>query len=155
MLRWGYLTSRQSEMWGLARSGLTESEISRKLDVSRQSVHIMLDAARNKVMQALNEAAEVNRIQIQHMEIEKGILVGHSQEFDHKVVITYSPKNGVRLWYAHDQECRECKFDKSWVKTILAEAQERGITLSSKELRLQPPELAKVVFGKILPGVEL
>ena len=92
MLRWGYLTSRQSEMWGLARSGLTESEISRKLDVSRQSVHIMLDAARNKITQALNEAAEVNRIQIQHMEIEKGILVGHSQEFDHKVVITYSPR---------------------------------------------------------------
>jgi transcriptional regulator len=142
-------------MWGLARSGLTESEISRKLEVSRQAVHIMLDAARNKVMQALNEAAEVNRIQIQHMEIEKGILVGHSQEFDHKVVITYSPKNGVRLWYAHDQECTECKFDKSWVKTILAEGAERGITLSRKELRLPPPELAKTVFGKILPGVEL
>jgi hypothetical protein len=141
-------------MWGLARSGLTESEISRKLDVSRQSVHIMLDAARNKVIQALNEAAEVNRIQIQHMEIDKGILVGYSQEFDHKVVITYSPRNGVRLWYAHDQECKKCKFDKSWVKIVLEEAQERGIKLTTKELRLPPPELTKKVFEKMLPGVD-
>jgi len=155
MLRWGYLTPRQREMWSLARRGFRESEISRELDVSRQSVHIMLNAARNKVVQALNEAAEVNRIQVRRMDVEKGILLGYSPEFDHKVVVTYSPKHGIKVWYAHDKECEQCKFDKSWVKTILEEAQERGITLSTKELRLPPPELAKTVFEKILSGFEL
>lgn len=134
---------------------MTESEISRELNITRQSVHIMLNVARSKIIRALNEAAEVNRIQVRHLDVEKGILVGYSREFDHKVVITYSPKNGIRIWYAHDEECKECQFDREWVKIILDEAEERGIKLSEEELQLSPPQLAKIIFKKILPGVEL
>ncbi|MBS7648174.1 MAG: LuxR C-terminal-related transcriptional regulator [Candidatus Bathyarchaeia archaeon] len=155
MFRWGYLTPRQRQMWSLMRGGLTESEISRELNISRQSVHVMLNAAQSKILQALNEAAEVNRIQVRYLDVKKGILVGHSPEFDHKVVITYSPKNGIRIWYAHDEECKKCEFDKEWVKIILDEAEERGIKLSEGELRLHPSQLAKIIFKKILPSVEL
>ena len=154
-MRWGYLTPRQREIWGLAIRGDTESEISRKLEISRQSVHIMLDAAQGRILQGLNDAAEVNRIQVKHIDVGKGILLGYNPEFDHKVVITYSPKHGIRVWYAHDEECQQCKFDKKWVEIVLDEAKERNIKLSSKELRLPPPKLARAVFEKILSGVEL
>ena len=149
------MTLRQSQIWGLVRDGLSESEVSRELNISRQSVHIMLNAAQSKIFQALHEAAEVNRIQVRHLDAEKGILFGHSQELNHKVVITYSPKNGVRIWYAHDEECEECLIDKEWVRIILDEAKERGIRLSKEELQLSPPKLARTIFKKILPGVEL
>lgn len=155
LLKVGYPTSRQGQIWSLARRGKSESEISKRLRISRQSVHIMLDAAQNKILQALNEAAEVNRIQVRHLDVQKGILVGYSPEFDHKVVITYSARNGVRIWYAHNEECEQCKFDKAWIKVILAEAEERGIKLSSKELSLPPSPLAKTIFQMILSGVEL
>lgn len=153
--RLGYLTPRQRHLWGLMLGGLTESDISRKEEISRQSVHIILNVAREKISQALREAAEVNRIQVEHMDVMKGILVGESLEFGHKVVVTYSPSNGIRIWYAHDDGCRECKLDKSWIKVILKEAQERQIELSEAELRLPPHKLAKVIFTKILPGARL
>jgi len=115
----------------------------------------MLDAAQGRILQGLNDAAEVNRIQVKHIDVGKGILLGYNPEFDHKVVITYSPKHGIRVWYAHDEECQQCKFDKKWVEIVLDEAKERNIKLSSKELRLPPPKLARAVFEKILSGVEL
>ena len=134
---------------------MTESDISRKEEISRQSVHIILNVAREKIIQALKEAAEINRIKIEHMDVMKGILVGKSLEFGHNVVVTCSPSNGVRIWYAHDDDCRECKLDKSWVKVILKEAQERRIELSDDELQLPPHKLAKLIFSKMLPGVDL
>lgn len=152
---WGSISPRQQEIWGLRRHGLSESDISRELSISRQSVHIMLNAAEGKVLQALNEAARVNRLQVKHLDVQRGILTGFSPEFSHKVVVTYSPKNGVRLWYAHDEECKLCKFDKEWVKIIIDEAEERGIELARDELRLPPQSLAKLVFQKILGGAEL
>jgi transcriptional regulator len=155
MFRWAYLTTRQRDLWGLKLGGLTESDISRKEEISRQSVHIILDVAREKISQALKEAAEVNRIEIEQMDVMKGVLVGQSLEFGHKVVVTYSPSNGIRIWYAHDDDCRECKLDRSWVKIILKEAQERHIELSDAELRLAPHKLAKLIFSKIVPGAEL
>jgi hypothetical protein len=89
------------------------------------------------------------------MDATRGILVGESLEFGHRVVVTYSPSNGIRIWYAHDDDCQECKLDKSWVKVILKEAHERHIELSDAELRLPPHRLAKLIFSRILPGVEL
>lgn len=153
--RWGYLTPRQRHLWGLRLGGLTESDISRKEEISRQSVHIILNVAREKISQALKEAAEVNGIRIKHTDVMKGILIGESPELGHKVAVTYSPSNGIRIWYAHDDECRECKIDKTWIKVILKEAQERQIELSDAELRLPPHKLTRLVFTKILPGVEL
>jgi hypothetical protein len=150
-----YLTGRQSEIWGLARSGFSEVEISKKLEISRQATHIMLHAARSKIVEALTSTAQATRIQMRHMDVEKGILLGYSPELNHKVVITYSPKNGVRIWYAHEKGCEQCNFDKSWVSLILDEAEERGVKLSRAELQLPPPQLAKTIFQKMLPGVEL
>jgi DNA-binding CsgD family transcriptional regulator len=155
MFRWAYLTPRQRHLWGLKLNGLTESEISRREEISRQSVHIILDVAQEKVSQALREAAEINRIEVKHVDFSKGILAGKSLEFGHKVVVTYSPSNGIRIWYAHEDDCEECKLDRSWVKVILEEAQERHIELSEAELRLPPHRLAKLVFSKMLPGVKL
>jgi len=153
--RWGYLTPRQRHLWSLMLGGFSESDISRKEEISRQSVHIILNVAREKISQALKEAAEVNGIRIKQTDVMKGILVGESRELGHKVVVTYSPSNGIRIWYAHDDDCRECKIDRSWIKVILKEAEERQIELSDAELRLPPHKLAKLVFTKILPSVEL
>jgi transcriptional regulator len=155
MFRWAYLTARQRHLWSLKLVGLTESDISRKEEISRQSVHIILDVAEEKVSQALREAADINRIEVKHVDFAKGILAGKSLEFGHKVVVTYSPSNGIRLWYAHDDDCQECRLDKSWVKVILKEAQERRIELTDAELRLAPHKLAKLVFSRMLPGVKL
>jgi transcriptional regulator len=153
--RWGYLTPRQRELWSLKLGGLTESDISRKEEISRQSVHIILDVAQEKLSQALKEAAEVNRLKVLQVDAAKGVLFGESLEFGHKVVVTYSAANGIKIWYAHDDDCRECKLDRSWVKLILKEAEERRIELSAAEIRLPPHKLAKLIFSKMLPGVEL
>jgi len=114
-----------------------------------------LDIAQEKLLQALKEAAEVNRIKVLHVDAAKGLLFGKSLEFGHNVVVTYSAANGIKIWYAHNDDCQECKIDKSWVRVILQEAEERRIALSSAEIRLPPHKLAKVVFSKMLPGVEL
>ncbi len=152
---WGSVSPRQQEIWGLRRHGLSESEIARELSISRQSVHIMLNAAEGKILQSLQEAARLNRLQVKQLDVEKGILTGYTPEFNHKVVVTYSPRNGVRLWYAHNDECKDCKIDTEWVRVILGEAEERGIKLTAEESRLPPPKLAKLVFERILGDAEL
>ena len=76
MFRWAYLTSRQRDLWSLRLGGLTESEISRKEEISRQSVHIILNVAVEKISDALREVAEVNRIKVEHIDVMKSKVLG-------------------------------------------------------------------------------
>jgi len=148
--RFGYLTPKQRRYWSLRRDGLTQAEISRKMDVTRQTVNKVFDAIDSRVSKALLEAAQVNRIEISHLDPEKGFLVGRSPSLGMDVLITFSERNGIQLWYKGESDCSECNVRNNCKKKLLIEAEDRGIKLPEKAEEKEPSELAEILFKRIL-----
>jgi hypothetical protein len=106
-LTMGYLTSNQRLIWSLKNEGLTEADIGRKLDIKRQTVHKALNVANQKILQALEETAKINKIEVQTVSPTQGYLIGYSPHFETQAFVTYSPKNGIQIWYKHEGHCKE------------------------------------------------
>ena len=145
-----YLTSKQTKIWNLKGKGLLEANIARRLNVSRQTVHKALNIANAKISQALQETARLNKIRVKTLDPNNGILVGYSQEFKTLVMITFSARNGVQIWYKHEGDCKNCDQLQACRTTLLIEAKERDIQLPENHGSMLPSELAEVLFSKVM-----
>lgn len=149
-LRFGYLTPKQRKYWGLRRSGLTQADISRKMDVTRQTVNKTFIAIDSRVSKALLEAAQINRIETARLDQEKGYLLGRSPSLGLDVLITFSERNGIQIWYKGESGCSECTRRESCEQTLLIEAEDRNIKLPEKADGMEPSKLADILFKKII-----
>jgi hypothetical protein len=154
MLPSGYMTDRQLEMWGLLLKGLSKAEVGRTLGVTRQAVYdaglIMIE----KVEQALMHTAESNMVETQYIDVSKGVLLGYSPATKNKVIITFSPRNGVQTWHYQQPECAQCTLVERCRSRLIQEANERGISLTGEEKALVPAKLAQTIFSEIIPGLK-
>ena len=146
----GYLTLKQRQIWGLKGKGLLETNIARRLNITRQTVHKALNVANTKVSQALQETARVNKIRVKTVDPTNGILIGYSQEFKTDALITFSARNGVQIWYRHEGDCWNCDQLQACRTTLLAEAEDRNIQLPENPDLMLPSKLAEVFFSKIM-----
>jgi transcriptional regulator len=142
----GYLTPRQLLIWDRRRRGLQEASIARELQVSRQTIHKALSIAHLKVLESLEETARINKIKIQKVNPLRGFLLGYSSHFKTKTLITFSKKNGIQIWYKHEGDCENCDQLKECKEMLIAEAQERNISLPEGCL---PSEYAEKLFAAI------
>lgn len=131
-------------------NGLTQADISRKMDVTRQTVNKAFNAIDSRVSKALLDAAHVNRIEISRLDPEKGFLVGRSPSLGLDVLITFSERNGIQLWYREESDCAECNVRNSCKQKLFIEAEDRNIQLPEKAEDKEPSELADILFKKIL-----
>jgi len=146
----GYLSARQRDIWGLMRGGLTQSEIARKLKITRQTVHQLVETIPGKMAAALNDAAALNNVDPIQLDVNKGILFGWSREFKTEAVIAMNRK-GLRVWYKHNLgKCEICPDRRRCKSTLLNNAEDLGVSLTSQERRLAPLELSNLVFLKAL-----
>ena len=145
-----YLTSNQRLVWTLKSEGLTEAAIGRKLDIKRQTVHKALNVANQKILQALEETAKINKIDIRTVSPTQGYLVGYSSHFDTEAFVTYSPKNGVQIWYKHEGHCKKCGRVSTCRETILEEARERKLSFKEDTSKTPPSKLAEILFSMIV-----
>lgn len=149
------LAPRQKIVWSLRRSGLEPVEIAKKLNASRQFVHQTLNAADAKLSGLLTEEARASRIEIQHLDVKSGILVGYHRGLGTRAVISYSGEHGVQVWYWHEnaEACKACELLHQCKSYLLDEARERGIPLAPNEMEMLPAKLAHVVFSRLIPGL--
>jgi transcriptional regulator len=147
-LSMGYLTPTQKKIWDLKSTGIAEACVARKLHVTRQTVHKALDIANSKINQSLEEIAKINKIKVQTINSATGVLIGYSNHFKTKALITFSVKNGVQLWYKHEGDCKNCEQMNLCKTTLVAEAQDRNIQLPEFD-SMSPSELADILFTKI------
>ena len=148
--RFGYLTPKQRKYWGLRRSGLTQAEISREMDVTRQTVNKTFNAIDSRVSRALLEAAQVNRVEISRVDPEKGFLLGRSPSLGIDVLVTFSDRNGILVWYRGEGGCSECGWLSSCRQKLLMEAEDRGIRLPEEAEEMEPSKMAETLFKKIM-----
>jgi DNA-binding XRE family transcriptional regulator len=135
------------------REGLTQSEIARKLNITRQTVHQLAGKIPEKMAAALNDAAALNNVDPIQLDVNKGILFGWSREFKTEAVIAMN-RDGLRVWYKHDLgKCKICPDRRPCRSTLLKNAEDLGVSLSSQERRLPPLALSNVVFLRAL-GLE-
>jgi hypothetical protein len=145
----GYLTSKQRMIWGLKCSGLREASIARKLHVTRQTVHKAVFTANLRVGESLEEAAKLNKIDVERFDAVRGFLVGYSSHFKTRAFVTFSAKNGIQVWYKHLGHCESCKRLQACKETLLAEAKERNVLLP-EETSVLPSQLADDLFSKLM-----
>ena len=148
--RFGYLTPKQRKYWGLRRSGMTQAEISREMDVTRQTVNKTFIAVDSRVSRALLEAAQINRVEISRVDPEKGFLVGRSPSLGMDVLVTFSDRNGLLVWYRGEGGCSECSWRSHCKQNLLIEAEDRGIPLPEAAEDMEPSKLADILFAKIM-----
>jgi hypothetical protein len=151
-LRMGYLTSKQSLIWSLKSDGFSEAGIARKLVITRQTVHHALNAANQKIGESLEETANINKIEIQTTDPNKGYLIGYSPHFKTQTFITFSPKNGIQIWYKHEGNCEKCNRLKTCRQTLIDEAKDRKLLLEDRANQMLPSKLAEILFSAIAGG---
>jgi hypothetical protein len=152
--RTAYLTGRETGIWDLRRRNMSQSEIGRRLGISRQAVNKSLNLIDSKVEQAFNEAIEANNFEARSVNLVDGIMEAYSPVHRLPVFVSLSRVNGLKVWYMHEGECGSCKYEGSCRSYLENEAAERGIELSQVEWRLPPTQLAIKVFQRYLrdPG---
>jgi hypothetical protein len=129
---------------------LTQAEISRKMNVTRQTVNKAFNAVDSRVSRALLEAAQVNRVEINRVDPERGFLLGRSPSLGMDVLVTFSDRNGLLVWYKGEGGCSECSWLNSCKQKLLIEAEDRGIQLPENAEDLEPSTLAETLFNKIM-----
>ena len=148
--QFGYLTPKQRKYWGLRRSGLTKAEISREMDVTRQTVNKTFNAIDSRVSKALLDAARVNRVEISRVDMEKGFLLGRSPSLGLDVLVTFSERNGIQIWYRGEGGCSACSWRDSCKQKLVIEAEDRGIPLPADAEDTEPSKLSELLFEKIM-----
>jgi transcriptional regulator with XRE-family HTH domain len=146
----GYLTPKQRKYWSLRRSGLTQADISREMNVTRQTVNKTFNTVDSRVSRALLEAAQVNRVEISRVDPEQGFLLGRSPSLGMDVLVTFSDRNGILVWYRGEGGCSECSWLSSCKQKLLMEAEDRGIRLPEAAEDMEPSKLSETLFKKIM-----
>ena len=146
-----YLTGRQLDIWDLMRRGLSQSDIARKLKITRQAVNQLVETIPERVTAALSDASKLNGVEPRFIDTSKGILVGWSKEFQTETVIILEPKEGLRVWYQHNLgRCKICPNKKKCKSTLMKTIDVLNVSLTSKEKALDPSKLASLAFSKVL-----
>jgi len=146
-----YLSQRQLDIWEMMRGGLTQSDIAKRLGISRQAINRLAQSIPDKVTAALNDASRLNNIEARILDSSRGVLVGWSKDLQTEAIITLHPKIGLRVWYQHRLgRCVICPDKKQCRSLLLENANEYGISLSRHERELDPSKLSNVIFSRLL-----
>ncbi|MHA1967836.1 MAG: hypothetical protein ACW964_08545 [Candidatus Hodarchaeales archaeon] len=139
-----YPTKTQVELWFLKRSMHSGAAIAKRKNVSSAFVSKALKEANKRITSILQETARTNKISLNLLDSELGFARGHSRMFDLKAYITFSPANGVQVWYDHKGDCATCEDFAGCRKHLMQEYRERDIEVKNPALR--PTDLGEHLF---------
>jgi predicted transcriptional regulator len=132
--------------WTMRRRGTANIAIANLLGISRQAVSKALHSIDGKIESALRDMARANRIQIEKIDVERGVLLGRSIPFQTNAYIFVSEKHGMQVWYEHDGDCKACDEFTQCIEFIWDFASELGITI---EKTADPTKMAEELLTKI------
>ena len=132
--------------WTMRRRGTANIAIANLLGISRQAVSKALHSIDGKIESALRDMARSNRIQIEKIDVERGVLFGRSVPFQTNAYIFVSEKHGMQVWYEHDGDCKACDEYTQCIEFIWDFASELGIKI---EKTADPTKMAEELLTKI------
>ena len=142
-----YPTETQVEIWFLKRKKISGKKIAIQKEISPAFVSKAFVEAKKRIRSLLEETAKSNKITIDLIDETIGFTRGYNHTFKVVSYITFSPKNGIQVWYDHEGECAVCERYGQCRKILLQEYEERNIKIANPKLR--PTDLGQQLF-KIL-----
>jgi len=140
------IDEKQFKFWKLRRDGLPNINIARMFNISRQAVSRALIGMNKRIENTLLEMAQANQIEMESINVEWGILFGHSIPFDANAIIFVSVKHGVQVWYEHEGDCGTCNRYAQCMELLWDFADEMDIRLEKSN---DPTILAEELFAKL------
>jgi len=140
------MNEKQFRFWKMRRRGMSNISIANLIGITRQGVSQALRAIDEKIETSLREMAKANRIQIEKIDVEKGVLFGRSIPFQANAYIFVSEKHGMQVWYEHDGDCISCDEFTKCIEFIWDLAAELGIKLEKTQ---DPTKMAEELLAKI------
>ncbi|MHA2095433.1 MAG: hypothetical protein ACW98F_12510 [Candidatus Hodarchaeales archaeon] len=122
-------------------------EIAKKKEITTASVSKSLKEANSRIDDLLKNTARSNKVQLDLISPKLGYARGYAPALKLRVYITYSPINGIQVWYDHQGECEMCEELNGCRQSLLQEFKERNLNVPSKTIR--PTDLSAVLFTKI------
>lgn len=143
-----YPSLKQAEFWILRRNNRpTLSTIAIQRKISLAAVSQTLKEANSRVKNLLESTAKSNKIRLTVVSPELGYARGRSREFKVTAYITYSPVNGVHVWYDHEGDCEACEEADDCRQLLLQEYQERNLPIPAETL--PATELGERLFQRL------
>ena len=126
------LSARQNQIWSMLSSGLTVREIAKKLKKTFQYVNQTKQTAEARLSNALIRVGETNNLQIKRVLPKQGILWGYHPGLGMDTFVTYTSKQGMRVWYWYDNpdEVSDDRFLQETKMYLINLAEERQIQLN-------------------------
>jgi len=140
------LTDKQFEFWRLRRSGILSIDIARLFNISKQAVSKALLTMDERIENTLLEMAQANQIEVEKINLGRGILFGHSAPFNSSAIIFVSAKRGMQVWYKHEGNCGACTRYAQCIELLWDFADEMKIKLEKTD---DPTKLADELFEKL------
>ncbi len=140
------LKDKQFEFWRLRRSGILSIDIARLFNISKQAVSKALLTMDERIEKTLIEMARANQIEVEKVNLGRGILFGHSAPFNTSAIIFISAKRGMQVWYKHEGNCGACTRYAQCIELLWDFADEMKIKLEKTD---DPTKLADELFEKL------
>jgi hypothetical protein len=140
------LNDKQFEFWRLRRSGILSIDIARLFNISKQAVSKALLTMDDRIEKTLLEMAQASQIEVEKVNLGRGILFGHSVPFNSSAIIFVSAKRGMQVWYKHDGNCGACTRYAQCIELLWDFADEMKIKLEKTD---DPTKLADELFEKL------
>jgi hypothetical protein len=140
------LNDKQFEFWRLRRSGILSIDIARLFNISKQAVSKALLTMDERIENTLLEMARANQIEVEKVNLGRGILFGHSVPFNTSAIIFVSAKRGMQVWYKHEGNCGACIRYAQCIELLWDFADEMKIKLEKTD---DPTKLADELFEKL------
>jgi len=151
MLR--YPSKKQVEIWSLKRTQITNDqqtfgkELAKQMNISPAAVSQTLSKANGRIIALIKNAVKMNKIRVDLLSPELGFARGESLIFKTRTYITYSPENGVQIWYDHKGDCEGCEEFGECRRDILQEFKERNLRPPNPMLR--PTDLVETLVKQL------
>jgi hypothetical protein len=142
-------------VWKKFHSGKSTSGIA---DESEQEwspsyVSRVLNRAREKVAEALEEHAKSHRLDIESLLDYKGLLIGFDYQANAQVYIVFTEKLGIIVWYKHDSYagklCPDCPKESECREILDTILEEYSITLRPDEEELLMTQQSIAILNKL------
>jgi DNA-binding CsgD family transcriptional regulator len=149
------LSQQQRTVWSLLSKGLPVAVIADRLKTTRQFVNQTKLAAEAKLSATLLDVAQANHIHVTMLRSKEGILLGYHPGLKRKVIITYSTKYGIKVWYWYDdpEEVTDQEFLRQTRAYLLDIADERGVDVKEAK-KMHPAQLAHRLFSELIPELK-
>lgn len=141
-----FINEKQFEFWKLRRARISNSAIATSFGISRQAVSKALLAIDGKIETSLREMARANKISIEIINPQLGVLFGRSVPLGADAIIFVSGRHGLQVWYEHDGDCGACEEYAACIRLLWNYADELGIALKRTA---DPTKMAEELFSKV------